>query len=57
MSQIKQIIKRDGRTVDFDSGKIAEAIYKAAEVLGGKDRDMANFLSKQVELYLTEICP
>ena len=56
MSQIKQIIKRDGRTVDFDSSKIAEAIYKAAEVLGGKDRDMANFLSKQVELYLTEIC-
>ena len=56
MSQIKQIIKRDGRTVDFDSGKIAEAIYKAAEVLGGKDRDMANFLAKQVELYLTEIC-
>ncbi len=56
MSQIKQIIKRDGRTVDFDSNKIAEAIYKAAEVLGGRDRDMANFLSKQVELYLTEIC-
>ena len=56
MSQIKKIIKRDGRTVDFDSSKIAEAIYKAAEVLGGKDRDMANFLSKQVELYLTEIC-
>lgn len=56
MSQIKQIIKRDGRTVAFDSGKIAEAIYKAAEVLGGKDRNMANFLAKQVELYLTEIC-
>lgn len=56
MSQIKQIIKRDGRTVDFDSGKIAEAIYKAAEVLGGKDRDMANYLAKQVEIYLTEIC-
>lgn len=56
MSQIKQIIKRDGRTVDFDSGKIAEAIYKAAEVLGGKDRSMANYLAKQVEIYLTEIC-
>ena len=56
MSQIKQIIKRDGRTVDFDSNKIAEAIYKAAEVLGGKDHDTANFLAKQVELYLTEIC-
>ena len=56
MSQIKKIIKRDGRTVDFDSGKIAEAIYQAAQVLGGKDRDMANYLSKQVEIYLTEIC-
>ena len=56
MSQIKKIIKRDGRTVDFDSGKIAEAIYQAAQVLGGKDRDMANYLAKQVEIYLTEIC-
>lgn len=56
MSQIKQIIKRDGRTVEFDSSKIAEAIYKAAEVLGGKDSDTANFLARQVESYLTEIC-
>ena len=56
MSQIKQIIKRDGRTVDFDSGKIAEAIYKAAQVLGGKDKKMATYLAKQVELYLTELC-
>ena len=30
MEQIKQIIKRDGRTVDFDIDKIADAIYKAA---------------------------
>ena len=28
MEQIKQIIKRDGRTVDFDIDKIADAIYK-----------------------------
>ncbi|MGN1218172.1 MAG: ATP cone domain-containing protein, partial [Phocaeicola sp.] len=33
MSEIKQIIKRDGRTVDFDIAKISDAIYKAAEVL------------------------
>ena len=37
MDQIKQIIKRDGRTVDFNVDKIADAIYKAAQVLGGKD--------------------
>ena len=36
MEQIKQIIKRDGRTVDFDVDKIADAIYKAAQVLGGR---------------------
>lgn len=56
MEQIKKIIKRDGRTVDFDIEKITEAIYKAAKVLGGRDRDMAKFLARQVELYLVEIC-
>ncbi len=56
MDGIKQIIKRDGRTVDFDITKISDAIYKAAEVLGGSDRDTANYLSRQVELYLIEVC-
>ena len=56
MEGIKQIIKRDGRTVDFDSSKISDAIYKAAEVLGGHDRDTANYLARQVELYLVEVC-
>lgn len=56
MEQIKKIIKRDGRTVDFNVDKIADAIYKAAQVLGGKDRDMAKYLARQVEVYLIEIC-
>lgn len=56
MDQIRQIVKRDGRTVDFNIDKITEAIYRAAKVLGGKDRDMAQYLARQVELYLLEIC-
>ena len=56
MEQIRQIIKRDGRTVEFNVDKIAEAIYKAAQVLGGRDYDMARFLARQVEVYLVEIC-
>lgn len=56
MAEIKQIIKRDGRTVEYDNSKIADAIYKAAQVLGGQDRNTAVYLAKQVELYLTEIC-
>ena len=56
MEQIRKIIKRDGRTVDFNVDKIADAIYKAAQVLGGKDRDMTKYLARQVEVYLIEIC-
>ena len=56
MEQIREIIKRDGRTVEFDVEKIADAIYKAANVLGGKNRDTAKFLARQVEVYLVEIC-
>ena len=56
MEQIRKIIKRDGRTVDFNVDKIADAIYKAAQVLGGKDRDMAKYLARQVVVYLIEIC-
>ena len=56
MDKISKIVKRDGRTVDFDINKIAEAIYKAAKVLGGTDREMATYLAKQVELYLLEVC-
>ena len=56
MESIRKIVKRDGRTVDFDVDKITEAIYKAAQVLGGKDREMSAYLARQVELYLLEIC-
>ena len=54
-NSIEKIIKRDGRTVDFDINKIANAIYGAASALGGNDHDMAMYLAKQVELYLSEV--
>ena len=47
MTTIKKIVKRDGRMVEYDVDKIAEAIFKAAQVLGGKDRDMAKYLALQ----------
>ncbi|RPF47518.1 ribonucleoside-triphosphate reductase class III catalytic subunit [Hydrogenoanaerobacterium saccharovorans] len=49
---ITNIIKRDGRSVPFDIEKIAMAIYKAAEVLGGKDKEMALSIAKDVVAYL-----
>lgn len=47
-TQIKKIRKRDGRVVDFDANKITEAIWKAAQAVGGKDRETAERLSAEV---------
>lgn len=51
-SEIKKIIKRDGRVVPFDVQKIADAIFRAAEAVGGKDRDRAVELAQKVLEYL-----
>ena len=51
---IESIIKRDGRTAVFDLEKITEAIFKAAQALGGSDRATAAELAAQVVGYLEE---
>lgn len=56
MDRIERIIKRDGRIVPFTIDKITDAIFNAAKVLGGRDREMASYLAKQTELYLLEVC-
>ncbi|MCK4496655.1 MAG: hypothetical protein KAU24_00550, partial [Candidatus Aenigmarchaeota archaeon] len=48
MSLIKKIRKRDGRVVDFDQEKVTEAIWKAAQSVGGKDRKITEKLSGKV---------
>jgi len=45
---IKKIKKRDGRIVSFDQKKITNAIWKAAEAVGGKDKQRAKYLSDRV---------
>ena len=56
MNGKKKIIKRDGRTVDYDINKIADAIFKAAQVLGGKDHDLSLEIAQEVEDYLLDVC-
>ena len=51
---IQTIIKRDGRCVLFDVDKIASAIFKAAQALGGNDYETAKTLAGQVAAYLNE---
>lgn len=49
---IKTIVKRDGRSVLFDREKITNAIFKAAQAIGGRDRDTAADLARLVEISL-----
>ncbi len=46
--KIGKIRKRDGRVVKFDTEKITKAIWAAAQSVGGKDRTIAEKLTKDV---------
>ena len=48
MAKIKYVIKRNGATVPFSQDRITNAIYRAAVSVGGRDRKIAEGLSKQV---------
>lgn len=51
---LEKIIKRDGRVVAFDQERIINAIFKAAEAVGGADRRLAGILSQEVVALLAE---
>lgn len=47
-TKIKKLKKRDGRIVEFCEEKITNAIFKAAQAIGGNDKKIAEFLSNKV---------
>jgi ribonucleoside-triphosphate reductase len=51
---IKTIIKRDGREVEFSIDKIANAIFKAAQSVGGSNYDRAMEIAQHVVKKLEE---
>ena len=53
---ITKIVKRDGREVPFNIEKIASAIYKAAEAVGGHDYSTAMDLACKVANELEKVC-
>lgn len=44
--------KRDGRIAAFDQERITEAIFKAAQAVGGSDHELSSRLSSKVVKYL-----
>ena len=51
---ITKIVKRDGREVPFNIEKIANAIFKAAQAVGGSDYDEAMALACEVSERIEE---
>ncbi len=47
-----KVEKRDGRVVDFDQSKITDAIWAAAQSVGGRNKRLAERLSDKVVEYL-----
>lgn len=48
MTPLKHILKRDGTLAKFDAQKIENAIWKAAESVGGTDKSMAKQIANKV---------
>jgi uridine kinase len=57
MAAITHIIKRTGDVVPFNPERITNAIYRAAVAVGGRDRETAESLTRQVVSILEEITP
>ncbi|MEM4626344.1 MAG: adenosylcobalamin-dependent ribonucleoside-diphosphate reductase [Candidatus Bilamarchaeaceae archaeon] len=51
---ISKIRKRDGKIVDFDKEKIVNAIFKAAQAVGGSDREEAERTANLVVKMINE---
>jgi ribonucleoside-triphosphate reductase len=52
VTRITRVRKRDGRVVPFDARRIADAIFRAAQSVGGEDRFLSEELAGVVGLYL-----
>lgn len=51
---VRKIRKRDGSVVPFEKNKIAEAIWKAAKAVGGKDKEKSIELTEKLMKMLDE---
>lgn len=51
---VKRIRKRDGRVVPFEQEKITNAIWKAAQAIGGLNKDLSEQMSEEVVSIIEE---
>ena len=54
LSTLTTVIKRDGRVVPLDPEKITNALYRAAQSVGGTDRALAQHLTQKIIEHLKQ---
>ncbi|MFH1857068.1 MAG: anaerobic ribonucleoside-triphosphate reductase [Candidatus Omnitrophota bacterium] len=52
VQEFDKVRKRDGRVMEFNKSKISDAIFKAAQAVGGEDRLLSDELAEAVTLFL-----
>src|SRR5512136_606519 len=57
MPKIQYVTKRNGAVVPFNPDRITNAIYRAAIEVGGRDKSIAEGLSRKVVKMLEETTP
>jgi len=57
MPRVESVIKRSGAVVPFNPERITNAIYRAAVAVGGRDRSIAEGLTRQVVEILENTVP
>ncbi len=57
MVRFKHVIKRTGVEVPFTPNRISNAIYRAAVAVGGRDKETAEKLGREVIAYLEKTIP
>ena len=57
MPKFESVIKRNGVKVPFTPSRITNAIYRAAVAVGGRDKTIAEDLTKKVIAYLEQTLP
>ncbi|MFH1197081.1 MAG: ATP cone domain-containing protein [bacterium] len=56
MPEVTHVIKRSGAVVPYKKERIANAVYRAAVAVGGRDKEKAALLAEDVEKLLFEKC-
>ncbi|HNY13169.1 MAG TPA: ATP cone domain-containing protein, partial [Candidatus Wallbacteria bacterium] len=54
---IEKVIKRNGTIATFDKEKIVNAIFRAAQAVGGSDRKLAESVATKVTNTVSKLYP